>query len=146
MVDAYTSMRVRLLPPFSWMHTNISLSLIGEGLISWAASQLAKPTPAVLSSPPPQKIVWLFSIIFPAGRSLNFARGVNACFLQFTTDKGCCSFWSYWGVTVAGCANIPGTQIQMLFVWIRVNGLRLCSCRDSKIHVQRKCWWRENRV
>lgn len=66
MVDAYTSMRVRLLPPFSWMHTDISLSLIGKGLISWAASQLAKPTPAVLSSPPPQKIVWLFSIIFPA--------------------------------------------------------------------------------
>ena len=60
-------MSVRLSPPLSCMHIDMSLSLIGVGLIPRAASQLetAKPTPAVLSSPPLQKIVWLLSTVFP---------------------------------------------------------------------------------
>ena len=60
-------MSVRLSSPLSCMRIDISLSLIGVGLIPWAASQLetAKPTPAVLFSPPLQKIVWLLSTMFP---------------------------------------------------------------------------------
>ena len=68
MVSACTLMRIRLLPPFSLMLIYMSLSLIGVGLIPWAAIVLGmmKPTPAILSSPPLPKIVWLLPVIFPA--------------------------------------------------------------------------------
>ena len=60
-------MSVRLSPPSSSMRIDMSLSLIGVGLIPRAAGQLetAKPTPAVLSSTPLQKVVWLLSTMFP---------------------------------------------------------------------------------
>ena len=60
-------MSVRLSPPLSCMRIDMSLSLIGVALIHWAASQLeiAKSTPAVLSSPPLQKIEWLLSTMYP---------------------------------------------------------------------------------
>lgn len=72
---------------------------------------MAKPTPAVLSFPPLQKIVWLLSTTFPTP---GHRTSLRAHISIFTADECRFLLWSQRGVAVIGGTHIPSTESQNL--------------------------------